>query len=315
MLIAQTRSTNPISSILLISFFWLLNLGLSFFESLLSYSNLTNLPLLEILLANLAILGISILLNRILQENKLVGVGDVFSGILFLIFMLGIKDIHQYFKELMSLFLITLGNNRLISLHNNNKNYLREFEVGILFGLSVVIDPCLFLMPIVIFIGIRLAIPFTWRDFIIPLMGFFCVFFIKDTLLFVLNRWTFISLPDFSLAFPRLDIPLGFSSVLIVLLLLFDFLVFYKVVTVLQKRSIKHRVFYWLWIWTLFFLFLSLILLNEYCEKSFLILALGLPCSVFGTEFFPKKRKLKEYWKKEILIYLLVLVLLLLRIY
>jgi hypothetical protein len=315
MLIAQTRNTNPISSIFLISLFWLLNLGFSFYEVLLSCSNWSCFPFYKLFLANLSILGTSILVNRILQQNKLVGPGDVFSGILFLIFFLGIKDIYKFYGELMSLFLITLGTNRLISLYNVNKNYLREFEVGMLFGLSMLIVPDLFLILIVIFIGIRLVIPYTWRDFIAPLLGCFCVFCVKYSLLFISGMWTLNLLPNFSFSIPKLDVVLDLTHYFIALLLFFCLIVLYKVITVLKKRSIKDRIFYWLWIWTLIFLLLSMIFLNEGFEKSYLIISLGLPCSIFGTEFFPKKRKLKEYWKKEILIYLLILIQFSLRIY
>lgn len=315
MLIAQTRNTNLISSIFLISFFWLLNLGLSFYEVLLSCSNWYDFPLYKLFLANLSILGTSILVNRILQQNKLVGVGDVFSGILFLIFVLGIKDIYKYYAELMSLFLITLGNNRLISLYNVNKNYLREFEIGMLFGLSMLIAPVLFLMLIVVFIGIRLVVSFTWRDFTAPLLGCFCVFFVKYSFLFISGIDISNLLPNFSFSIPKLDIALDLTHVFIALILFFSLIVLYKVITVLEKRSIKDRIFYWIWIWTLIFLLFSLVLLNEGFEKSFFIISLGLPCSIFSTEFFPKKRKLKEYWKKEVLIYLLILIQFSLRIY
>ena len=308
MLIAQTRNTNPISSIFSISFFWLLNLGLSFYEVLLSCSNWYDFPFYKLFLANLSILGISILVNRILQQNKLVGVGDVFSGILFLIFVLGIKEIYKYYAELVSLFLITLGNNRLISLYNVNKNYLREFEIGMLFGLSMLIAPVLFLMLIVVFIGIRLVVSFTWRDFTAPLLGCFCVFFVKYSLLFISGIDIFNLLPTFSFSIPKLDVALDLTHVFIALILFFCLIVLYKVITVLEKRSIKDRIFYWLWIWTLIFLLFSLVLLNEGFEKSLFIISLGLPCSIFSTEFFPKKRKLKEYWKKEVLIYLLIII-------
>lgn len=315
MLIAQTRNTNPVSSIFSISLFWLINLGLSVYEVLLSYSNWSDFPLYKILLANLSILGTAILVNRILQQNKLVGVGDVFSGILFLIFVLAIKDAYQYYGELVSLFLITLGNSRLISLYNIKKNHLREFEIGILYGFSIIISPCLFLMLIVVFIGIRLIMSISWRDFIAPLLGCFCVFFVKYSLLFIFGIWSFNLLPNLSFSILKLDFIFDLTHLFIAFLFFFSLIVLYKVITVLEKRSVKDRIFYWLWIWTLIFLLISLVLFNEGFEKSFLIISLGLPCSIFGTEFFPKKGKSKEFWKKEIFIYLFIIVQCSLRIY
>ena len=124
MLILKTRSTNPISTIFLIVLFWLINLGLSFREAFMSFSNWTDFPFAKLLLAQISILATSVLINRTLQKNKLVGVGDGLSGFLFIIFIMGLNDVHQYYRELISLFLITLGNYRLIGLYNVKKNYL-----------------------------------------------------------------------------------------------------------------------------------------------------------------------------------------------
>lgn len=315
MLIALTRSTNPISSFFLIFVFWLVNLVLSFREVFFDYSNDSYFIFYKFLLAQLSILGTSVLLNKIIQKNKIVGVGDVFSGVLFLMFMIGFQNIHQYYRELMSLFLITLSNNSLICLYNVKKNYLKEFKVGILYGLSILITPYLISMPILVMIGISLVLPFTWRDLLIPFLGCLWVLLFIYSLLFVLNIDSFNPLFELYFSIPEINLAPDLDNILILLLLLFELVLFFRIFSNLEKRSIKDRVFYWLWIWTLFFLIISFIFFNECFEKYFLILSLCLPCSLFGTEFFPKKRKLMGYWRKECLIYLLILAQLSLRIY
>ena len=94
MLIAQTKSTNSISSILLILFFWLINVGLSFYEGFENFSNWSDIPLVKLFLVQFSILATAILLNKMLQQHKLVGVGDALSGVLFLVFILGVSDVH-----------------------------------------------------------------------------------------------------------------------------------------------------------------------------------------------------------------------------
>ena len=74
MLIANSRSTNPISSILLLVVFWLVNFSLSLREVLLYQSSWSNFIFLKMVSAHLSIIGISILLNKVLQKNKIVGV-------------------------------------------------------------------------------------------------------------------------------------------------------------------------------------------------------------------------------------------------
>ena len=56
--------------------------------------------------------------------------------LLFLVFILGLNDVHKYYKEFVGLFLITLGNSQLIGLYNSQKNYLKEFEIGIFISVS-----------------------------------------------------------------------------------------------------------------------------------------------------------------------------------
>ena len=315
MLISQTRSTNPISSIFLISFFWLLNIGLSFREVYINFQNWVDLPLAKLITSQLSILAISIILNKMLQKNKLVGVGDVLSGVLFLVFIMGVNNVHQYYKELISICLITLANNQLIGLYNVKKNYLKEFEIGILFGLSVVISPNLFLILSMLFIGIALVVPFSWRDFIVPLLGCLWIFFLKYILLFILGIGEFDMFSGYYFSAPEFKTQFYFEYILFLLLALFELIVFLRIFMILEKRSIKERVFYWLWLWTFILLFFSLLFFKAPFNKFFLIGLLGLPCSVFSIEFFVKKAKLKGYWKKEFLIYSFIIIQFFLRIY
>ena len=315
MLIATSRSTNPISSILLLVVFWLVNFSLSLREVLLYQSSWSNFIFLKMVSAHLSIIGISILLNKVLQKNKIVGVGDVFSGLFFLIFMISIPNTHEYYKDLASLFLITIGNNRLVTLHNSNKNYLKEFEIGILFGLSILIAPHLFTVIIALLIGIALVISFTWRDFVVPLLGFLWVFFIKYIVFYIFDISGPNPISDFNFSLPQFGFSFDLYNILIVLVFMFQFIVFLKIFSILEKRSIRERVFYRLWIWTMLFLVISVFFFSKRISGVFFILLLALPISLFSVEFFPRKRELKGYWRKEVLIYLIIFLQFYLRIY
>ena len=113
---------------------------------------------LKVSISQLLILSIALLINFTLQKNKFVGVGDSIGGVVFLIFCLGITELHLYYKELMSLLIIVFSNFRLIGIHNAVKNYLREFEVGILFGVALVLSPSFLLMPLMFLIGLALVV-------------------------------------------------------------------------------------------------------------------------------------------------------------
>ena len=315
MLIAQTKSTNSISSILLILFFWLINVGLSFYEGFENFSNWSDIPLVKLFLVQLSILATAILLNKMLQQHKLVGVGDALSGVLFLVFILGVSDVHKYYREFISLCLITLGNQKLIGLYNVKKNYLKEFEIGVLFGLSVVISPSLFLILGMTFIGLTLVVPFSWRDFCVVLLGCLWIFFLKYTLLFILDAWKFDFTNSVYFSIPKFNGHIRFHHIALFILFLFETVLFLGVFSVLAKRSIKERVFYWLWIWTFIFLLLSLLFFQESSYRLELVALLGLPCSIFSVEYFLNKGKITRYWRKEIIVYLFIILQVFLRVY
>lgn len=315
MLIAQTKSTNSISSILLILFFWLINVGLSAYECFENFSNGFDLPLIKLLLAQLSILATAVMLNKMLQQHKLVGVGDALSGVLFLIFIMGIRDVHEYYREFISLCLITLGNQKLIGLYNVKKNYLKEFEIGILFGLSILVSPNLFLILGMMFIGLTLVVPFSWRDFCVVLLGCLWIFFLKYTLLFIIDAWKFDFANGVYFSIPKVNGNIRFHHISLFLLFLFETVLFLGVFSVLAKRSIKERVFYWLWIWTFIFLLFSLTFFQKPNYRPELFAFLGLPCSVFSVEYFLKKGKATRYWIKDIIVYSLIILQVFLRVY
>ncbi|MBI33849.1 MAG: hypothetical protein CMP67_00615 [Flavobacteriales bacterium] len=306
MLVSQIRSTNPLSSILFIFLFWILNTVFELRELFLQFPNWNHFPLFEFFCAQLSILGISILLNKVLQKNKLVGVGDAFSGVLFQVFVLGLHSLHLYYKELIALFLISMAISRLINLYNAHKNYIKEFEIGILFGLSAAIAPGLLPVSIMMFVGTALVVPFSWRDFVVSLFGFIWVFFAKFSLFYIFEFSGNEVLPNLLFSISNVDFDFNISSLSILFICIVQLIIFMRIFLILEKRNIKERVFYRLWIWTLVFLFLSLMFSSINLNKAILIVYLGLPCAIFGSEFFPSKRKLKGYWKKEILLYTMV---------
>lgn len=313
MIISQARSTNPISSLFLVMFFWGLNLGIVFWEVSNGFSLWNKFPFIEIVFSQGSILGTALLINFTLQKNKFVGVGDALGGIMFLIFTLGINDLHNYYKELISLFIIAFTNLRLIGIHNVIKDYLREFEIGILLGLAVIISPGFFVISLMLLIGITLVVSFTWRDFVVPILGFLLVFLLKLVLVFLLDGLDLNSFFPFFFSYPKFDAQFNIIQILITIISLFEFVVLVRLFSVIEKRSIKERVYYWLWIWTAVFMFLSLLFFQQTFNKFVLILMLGLPCSVFSIEYFSKKGKSKGKWKEELIMYGVILSVLALR--
>lgn len=312
MIISNSRSTSQISTIFLVLLFWGLNVGFSIWEGSDALTDFESFPFFEIVISQLTILGIAVFLNFSFQKNKFVGVGDGLVGVVFLIFMLGLNDMFLYYRELLSLLLISIANLRLIALHNISKNYLREFEIGLFLGLAVVVAPSMFVISIMFLIGLTLVVSFTWRDFVSPLLGYLWVFFIKYIYLFWINDFSVDS--SFFFSYPKFDAQFNIQQILITLVSMYEFAVLVKLFGVIEKRNIKERIHYWLWIWTAVFMFISLLFFQETFNKFLLIVLLGLPCSIFSIEYFPKKEKPKGQWKQEAILFGLIFIQLALRV-
>ena len=314
MIISQAKSTNPISSVFLVMLFWGLNIGVCVWEASDALTNWASFPVIEVLISQLSLVLIAVLLNFSFQKNKFVGVGNSLAGVVFLIFILGLNNVHEYYLELSSLLIISFANLRLIWIHNAPKNYLREFEIGILFGVAVLISPSFIILSLMLLIGMALVVSFTWRDFIVPIIGFLWVYLMKFCFLVFTDSFELESFFTLSFSYPKFDAKFSLTQILITMISLFEFGVLVRLFSVIEKRSIKERVYYWLWIWTAVFMFLALLFFQETFDKFVLIILLGLPCSVFSIEYFNKKQKSNKKWVDEFLLYGIISILLVLRL-
>ena len=314
MIISATRSTNVIST-----FFWVillfgLNLSFSFWELTNGLTTFHNIDWISLTISQIAILGIVILLNFNFRKYKFIGVGDGFPGVVFLVFITALNNSHSYYLELTSLSIITFINFQLISLHNAPREFVKEFQIGVLFGLVFILTPNFAGLILMYFVGLTLVVAFSWRDFIIPLLGIFWVLLLKLAYLYLfdlgISNWI-----DFNFSSPLLNAQFSVTQLLITLISFFEFLILVKLFGVIEKRGIKERVHYWIWIWTAVLLFLSLLFLQSKFNKELLIILLGLPCSIFSVEFFHLSDLKKIQRRNEFLFFLLLASCILLRIW
>lgn len=300
MLISSLRSTNLISTFFVTFLLWVLNFSLTVNESLVFYGPDFYDNLYKVFIAMFSVLGVVIVLNMTMLGHKFVGVGDGLVGAVFMGFMLGLTNVSEYYKELFSLFVLTVANARLISLHNKPKNLLKEFELGILVALAIVISPSYILLLPMLLIGVTLVVPLTWRDVLAPLLGVFWVVLVYAGYIFWTNNW---NVNNVAFAYPKFNAQFDLTQVLITVVSLFEFLVLVTLFGVIEKRGIKERVYYWIWIWTAVFLFVSLLFFQKDFSKVLLIQLLGLPCAVFSIEFFKPEKRGGFSWKKELVFY------------
>ena len=171
MIIKIANGTNSIVGYLVIFILWFLSGVVGIYEISQGFLLLDLIPLLKIVLGEIFILITGFALLYLLARHKFIGMSNTLPAILYMVFCLGISVSEGFMEHQISIFMLLLVSERLVSLHNSTHNYLEVFGIGLLLGGLIVISPSLIGLLFIYLIGLALVTTFGWRDFIIPLFG------------------------------------------------------------------------------------------------------------------------------------------------
>ena len=278
---------------------------LSFFEPIVSYDSLTSIRWLDMTFAGVLILSSGLFLNGFLVRNKFIHINNIAPGFVLVLFLTGLPIQASQLSILSSVFLMILLISKFISLHNTKNNYFTVFEIGVIIGLIVSLTPQFSGVIFLSIIGLTLVKTYTWRDFLIPLLGISFVLFCKGVYCFMLDKpvdW--IMLLDLKFYKPKLTATTILTQLILSIITAVEFIFIYKLFTVVESKNIRERVHYWLWIWLSIFLLFSILFMQSPVNKVELILLMGLPVSVFSNEFLAGKMK---PWKIDLTMVVLML--------
>lgn len=309
MIIKLIRNNNFITSWLIVAFLWLLNALYAFFE----VHTFDVEFLWRLIFTHVCWLGTIVLLRTYNAKHKFIGLGDYLPSFIFLLFVSAMPQPYLYWRLWLAVFLLVLTVARVMALYNSSKDYIKIFEIGVLLGVSMIAEPSLVLLSLFYIPGLALVVSFSWRDFLIPLVGIVIVFVVVLAGSFLLDyAWTFnLLLPQFSL--PKLNASFTFAQLCITSLTLFQFLFLFKLFGAIETKNIKDRLHYWLWVWMAVLIFVSLLFFQTYFNKLLLIVSLGLPSSVFATQWFVPNAK-GRLFIKEVAIVIFIIVVVLIRL-
>lgn len=285
---------------------------LSFFEPLVPYNSLTSIRWLDIIFSGVLILSSGLFLNGFLVRNKFIHINNIAPGFLLVLFLSGLPNQASQLSILISVFLMVLLISKFTSLHNTKNNYFTVFEIGVIIGLIVSITPQFSGIIFLSIIGLTLVKKYSWRDFIIPLLGISFIVFCKGIYCFMLDKpvdW--VMLLDLNFYRPKLTATMSLSQLILSVITAIEFLVIYNLFTIVEGKNIRERVHYWLWIWLSIFLLFSMLFMQSSVGKVELVLLMGLPVSVFSNEFLAGKMK---PWKIDVTMVVLMLSVLSLRV-
>lgn len=312
MLSSAIKGGNIVLGYILMAIILLAGVCISILEPGEHLNTLTSMNGVNIFLSSGLTLASALFLNRFLLNYKFIALGNIAPGFFLVLFLTGLPNQVDEIKVLLSIFLLIWMIRKLISLHNVKHTYFPVFEIGVLFGIITLITPQFTAVSALFLIGLTLVKPFTWRDFIIPILGFLFVILVGLTYQFFADQdFSFVQIFHFELHKPSLKAKLNLTQLVISGITAIEFVFIFKLFAVIEKKNIRQRVHYWLWIWLSILLLISLLFLQSPINKVELILIMGLPVSVFSVEFLESSIKT---WQKELLIFLLILMVFYVRI-
>mgnify|MGYP001582077699 FL=1 len=284
MIIKIANGTNSIVGYLVVFILWFLSGVVGIYEISQGFLLLDLIPLLKIVIGEIFILITGFALLYLLARHKFIGMSNTLPAILYMVFCLGISVSEGFMEHQISIFMLLLVSERLVSLHNSTRNYLKVFGIGLLLGGLIVISPSLIGLLFIYLIGLALVTTFGWRDFIIPLFGIGSIFLFFFVIIYLLDLE--IGGFNFNFSYPKFSLGFNVHKILVMGVLIFEFLFLVKLFAVIEKKNIKSRIHYWIWIWASIFLFISFLFFQQEFENEKLILFLALPMSIFSIEFF-----------------------------
>jgi hypothetical protein len=127
----------------------------------------------------------AILVNEVVNANKILPKKNYLPGVLFIIFFSFFRENLWLTPSSIALTCMIICTGKIFGLVRNEKAYADIFDMGFLVAIAT-----LFYFPSVLFIvfayiGLATVRPFTYREWIITLMGFVSAFF----LVFVIYFW------------------------------------------------------------------------------------------------------------------------------
>jgi hypothetical protein len=247
---------------------------------------------------------IAVLLNDVIVKNKMIPARNYTTGIFFLLFLSMIPGFSVFSPELIAVFFALKILQKSLIIQKNEKPYSEIFDLGWLSAFAV-----LFYFPSVWLLAFSLVIlifmrPFSIREWVMVLLGFFGLFFFIFTLYFWFDRVSdflphVVNLPH---AVP-LNYQLSHREIFAgAVFALFLFLSLLAMPRILFSNVIQVRKFF-----NLLMVMLLLIFLSSFLQANFKFQHFGvfcLPLSVMCSMYF---NALKGYFISELLFGMLLL--------
>lgn len=135
----------------------------------------------SVALSGLLCLVQALIVNNIVSENKILARSNYLAGIFFIIFSSFFKASLVLSPASVALTFLLVATGKIFSLIRKEKSFGDVFDAGMLVALAT-----LFYFPSILFIvfayiALGTVRPFTYREWVIIFMGFFCPFFIAFT--------------------------------------------------------------------------------------------------------------------------------------
>jgi Family of unknown function (DUF6427) len=248
------------------------------------------------LLAIVFLLAGAVLLNSIANKQKFTDKENYLPAFFYV--LLNSLYFGQLFLSpvLVANFFLLLALQRFLNIYRQNNVFSECFDTGFLLAIAVVFYlPYLFLFPIV-YLGLIIVRSFSWREWVLPVLGFCSVFLIVFVYLFVYD----MELNSLNLQFRSLKLPNDFTSndwvgysflILTCFITILSFLVF---IPQYGKSTIQEKNAKIIFVWLLFFLIFIFALAGIVGQQKIFFGILSIPIAICFSFYFYLARK--RFW-------------------
>jgi hypothetical protein len=277
---------------------------LTLIEPVIPYDSFTSLWGLDITTVGVLTLSSGLFLNGFLIRNKFIHINNITPGFLLILFLTGLPNQASQVYVITSVFLMVLLIRKFTSIHNTKSNYITVFEIGVILGIIAIITPQFSGIVFLAIIGLTLVKTYSWRDFVIPILGICFVVFLKGAYNFMFDKpIDLFTIIDIHFYKPKFNAQISISQIVLSGITVIEFFFIYNLFNVVESKNIRQRVHYWLWIWLSVFLLFSMFFMQSPVNEMEIILLIGLPVSVFSKEFLDASMK---SWQRDLTMILLI---------
>lgn len=169
-------------------------------------------PLLSVIIAFIIVFLSAFILNHTLDSNQIVAKNNLLPAFIYIVLMSHRPILLSLYPMLVANLFIIIALSHFFTLYMEKEAYSKNFNIGILIAIGSLFYFDIFLLLIFLWLTYNIYRIYTWREWVIPILGFVTIYLFLGVYYFVTDQqnlsWInyqshFQSLFAFQISFPK----------------------------------------------------------------------------------------------------------------